>query len=134
VSKTKSKPRPKTRWPREFKLRAVARMDETGNITALAKELGVERKLLYIWRDKFQSGGAGALQPIGRPLNVAGFLEEVSSPSPPASAETRQRRIEELERKIGQQQLELDFFRAALRRVREQRLKKGGPGETPSTQ
>jgi transposase len=134
VSKTKSKPRPKTRWPREFKLGAVARMDETGNITALAKELGVERKLLYIWRDKFQSGGAGALQPIGRPLNVAGFLEEVSSPSPPASAETRQRRIEELERKIGQQQLELDFFHAALRRVREQRLKKGEPGETPSTQ
>jgi hypothetical protein len=41
VSKTKSKPRPKTRWPREFKLRAVARMDETANITALAKELGV---------------------------------------------------------------------------------------------
>jgi uncharacterized coiled-coil protein SlyX len=48
----------------------------------------------------------------------------------PASAE---RRIEELERKIGQQQLELDFFRAALRHVREQRLKKGGPGETPSS-
>jgi uncharacterized coiled-coil protein SlyX len=48
----------------------------------------------------------------------------------PASAE---RRIEELERKIGQQQLELDFFRAALRHVKEQRLKKGGPGETPSS-
>jgi hypothetical protein len=38
-----------------------------------------------------------------------------------------------LERKIGQQQLELDFFRAALRHVREQRPTKGGPGETPST-
>jgi transposase len=31
------------------------------------------------------------------------------------------RRIAELERKIGQQQLELDFFRAALRHVRELR-------------
>ena len=51
-------------------------------------------------------------------------------PGDPAAA---QRRIEELERKIGQQQLELDFFRAALRHVREQRLKEGGPGETPST-
>lgn len=133
MSKTKSKPRPKTRWPREFKLRAVARMDETANITALAKELGVERKLLYIWRDKFQSGGAGALHPIGRPLNAARFLEEVSAPSPGASAETGQRRIEELERKIGQQQLELDFFRAALQQVREQRLKKGEPGGTTSS-
>ena len=43
------------------------------------------------------------------------------------------RRIEELERKIGQQQLDLDFFRAALRHVRERRLKKGEPGDTTST-
>jgi transposase len=133
VSKTKSKPRPKTRWPREVKLRAVARMDEAANITALAKELGVERKLLYIWRDKFQFGGAEALHPIGRPLNVARFSDEVSTASPPAAADTGQRRMEELERKIGQQQLELDFFRAALRQVREQRLKKGEPGGTASS-
>jgi hypothetical protein len=31
------------------------------------------------------------------------------------------RRIADLERKIGQQQLELDFFRVALRHVRELR-------------
>ena len=43
------------------------------------------------------------------------------------------RRIDELERKIGQQQLDLDFFRAALRRVRDQRLTKAGLGETTST-
>jgi transposase len=133
VAKSKSKPRPKTRWPRVFKLRAVARMDETANITALAKELGVERKLLYIWRDKFRFGGAEALHAIGRPLNVVRFVEEAPVPSSPAAAGTEPGRIEELERKIGQQQLELDFFRAALRHVREQRLKQGEPGETPST-
>jgi transposase-like protein len=33
----------KTRWTREFKLRALARMDEAADITALAKELGVQR-------------------------------------------------------------------------------------------
>jgi hypothetical protein len=38
-----------------------------------------------------------------------------------------------LERKIGQQQLDLDFFRAALRQVREPRRKRGAPGETGST-
>jgi transposase len=133
VSKTKSEPRSKTRWPQEFKLRAVARMNEAANITALAKELGVERKLLYIWRDKFRSGGAGALHPIGRPLNVVRFFEETSASPSPAAADTGQRRIEELERKIGQQQLELDFFRAALRQVREQRPKKGEPGGTASS-
>jgi transposase len=45
-----------------------------------------------------------------------------------------QRRITELERKVGQQALELDFFRAALRHVREQRQPTGAPGETASTQ
>jgi transposase-like protein len=33
-------------------------MDETADIVALAKEFGVEPKLLYIWRDKFRSCGA----------------------------------------------------------------------------
>jgi hypothetical protein len=42
-------------------------------------------------------------------------------------------RIDELERKIGQQLLDLDFFRAALRHVREQRVRKGDPGEKPSS-
>jgi transposase len=131
--RSKTKVRAKTRWPREFKLQALARMNETANITALARELGVERKLLYIWRDKYRSGGAEALHEIGRPLNIARYFEDASAPSSPAAAGGEQRRIEELERKIGQQQLELDFFRAALRRVREQRLKKGEPGGTASS-
>ena len=46
----KPKTKTKTRWTREFKLRALARMDEAADITALAKELGVQRELLYIWR------------------------------------------------------------------------------------
>jgi hypothetical protein len=43
------------------------------------------------------------------------------------------RRIAELERKIGQQQVELDFFRQALRRVKEARRPSTGPGVTGST-
>jgi hypothetical protein len=36
----KSKPRPKTRWTREFKFGAVARMDETANFMALIRRRG----------------------------------------------------------------------------------------------
>jgi transposase-like protein len=108
-------------------------MDEAADVSALAKELGVQRELLYVWRRKFRSGGADALQAIGRPLNSDRPLEEGSVPALSPAIGAEQRRIEELERKIGQQQLELDFFRAALRHVREQRLVKGGPGETTST-
>ena len=129
----KPKTKTKTRWTREFKLRALARMDEAADVTALAKELGVQRELLYIWRRKFRSGGADALHAIGRPLNRERPFDEASIPSPCSAIVTEQRRIEELERKVGQQQLELDFFRTALRHVREQRPRKGGPGATPST-
>jgi hypothetical protein len=41
-----------------------------------------------------------------------------------------QRRIAALERKIGQQQVELDFFQRALLQVRDQRLRSGVPGGT----
>jgi transposase len=44
-----------------------------------------------------------------------------------------QRRIAALERKIGQQQVDLDFFQQALRQVRGQRLRSGVPGGTAST-
>jgi hypothetical protein len=51
----------------------------------------------------------------------------------PADLTAARQRIAELERKIGQQQLELDFFRTALRHVGEQGPKQDDPGETPSS-
>jgi transposase len=129
----KPKMKTKTRWTREFKLRALARMDEAADITALAKDLGVQRELLYRWRRKFRSGGAAGLHAIGRPSNSDQPFDEASIPSPCSVIVTEQRQIEALQRKVGQQQLELDFFRAALRHVREQRRRKGEPGAMPST-
>jgi hypothetical protein len=43
------------------------------------------------------------------------------------------KRIAELERKVGQQQIELDFFRQALRQVKEARRPNVEPGVTGST-
>jgi transposase-like protein len=128
-------PRKKRRsFTRDFKLSALKRMAETDNIHGLALELGIERKLLYCWRDAFAACGEAGLRRAGRPSgkdrSVAAALATVSDPREPMAPGVR---IEELERKIGQQQLELDFFRAALRHVREQRLKKDGSGETTST-
>jgi transposase len=123
----------KRRWSREFKEAAIARMAAAATIGELAAELGINRSLLFKWRQAYQAGGAAGLRVSGR------------SPAPPPAEVTAapvliptdltaaQRRIEELERKIGQQQLDLDFFRAALRHVRDQQPGKGKPGETPST-
>ena len=42
------------RYPREYREEAVKRMKASANITALAKELDLERRLLYRWRDEFE--------------------------------------------------------------------------------
>lgn len=115
--------RERRRYSREFKLAALARLEEAGNVTDLSRELGVAREMLYKWRAKFASGGASALSTAGRPRPAA----------LPTDAPVGSRRIAELERKVGEQQLELDFFRAALRQVRGQRRGNGGPGGPAST-
>jgi len=96
-------------------------MATADSIVALAQELGLERKLLYCWREQFEKGGSEGLRRASRPVgrgSPAGDRTEAAEPSADP-----QRRIEELERKIGQQQVELDFFRAALRQVRERRCR-----------
>jgi transposase len=121
-------------FTRAFKQSAVARMATAESIRGLAGELNVEQRMLYHWREQFQSGGQEALRRIGRPSRSEA-VEAAASRLPvdltdPTEA---QRRIAELERKIGQQQLDLDFFRAALRHVRDQLPRTGRSGETPST-
>jgi transposase len=57
-----------------------------------------------------------------------------TSGTPAASQlDAAHKRIAELERKIGQQQLELDFFRQALRQVKGARRLSDGSGVTAST-
>ena len=44
-------------FTRDFKLAALKRMAETDSIRALSQELGIERKLLYVWRDAYAEIG-----------------------------------------------------------------------------
>jgi transposase len=128
-------PRKKRRsFTQAFKQSAVARMATAESIRGLATELNVDSRVLYLWRERFQTGGLEALRRVGRPSRRdAAAIEPIAAPVDLTDAAAAQGRIGELERRIGQQQLELDFFRTALRHVRDQQPKKGGSGETPST-
>jgi transposase len=128
-------------FSREFKVGAVRRMLAGESVTALACELKFSRKDLYIWRDRLLAGGPEALRGRGRPRKAAAAdlaANEVVGQAPPATPagelEAARRRIAELERKIGQQQVELDFFRQALRQVRGARQPNAGAGVTGSTE
>ena len=121
------------RYSREFKLAALARLEEAGHVAALAKELGVRRELLHKWRAKFSVGGALALSTTGRPRPVVTPVGEGGGDRPEDEAGRNRRRIAELERKVGQQQLDLDFFRAALRQVKDRGPGSDGSGGPAST-
>jgi transposase-like protein len=108
-------------------------MAETDNIVALAAGLGIQRKQLYCWRDAYQGGGPAGLRRAGRPSRQDKMEAALAVPTVVPAPVDPARRIAELERKIGEQQLALDFFRKALRHAREQRQQKGDPGETAST-
>jgi len=121
---------PKKNWTVEFKLRAIARMDDGCGVSALASELGVGPERLYEWRRRRDAGGPDALRRMGRPRLSQPLTEAPERHPAPAGPEQR---IAELERTIGQQQLDLDFFRAALRRVAARRRTNGGSGGPTST-
>ncbi len=125
-------------FSREFKLSAVRRMLAGENVSALSRELKVLRKDLNYWRARFRSGGPDALRGRGRPRKVAvaalpagGHPTNHTTPDAPLVA--AHARIAELERKVGQQQIDIDFFRAALRQVEGTRRANAKPGVTAST-
>lgn len=116
-------------FSREFKVSAVKRMISGESAASLSQELGVPKGHLYQWCWHFRRGGAEALRPACRPRKDFGTSEL----APVDDLASARKRMSELERKIGQQQLELDFFRQALRQVEGARRPSDGPGGRAST-
>ena len=104
----------------EFKLAALGQIDEGESVARVARDFGVSRKTIYQWRDQLRQAEGLSDKPS----------ERVSRPELPAELVRARERIAELERKIGQQQVELDFFRGALRRIEASHRPSDGPGVT----
>ena len=102
---------------------ALSRLEKADNVMALARELGISRILLYRWASQVREKGEASLKPTGRPRESGGFCRPLEASE----------KIAELEGMIGRQQVELDFFRAALQQVRGPRRRNGGPGDPTST-
>jgi len=107
------------RHKREFKRLAVERMKVCDNITALARELDIEQRLLYVWKHQFE----------GRPEpRHASYVE---TPEETTERKLRQE-IAQLKQALADRALEVDFFRGALRRIEEGRQKKSSTGDPAS--
>jgi transposase-like protein len=111
------------KWRRhtvEFKKQAVERMKTCENIEALARELGIERKLLYTWKYQFEG------RPEPRHANLATTAEERKD-------KQLREEIAKLKSALAEKTLENDFFKSALRRIKEGRQPNTGTGASAST-
>ena len=107
-----------------FKLGVIERMEAGESASALSRELKIKRELLCDWRRLWRQQGTGALRRQGRPALAEALLHGAAAPKSLAEAEHK---IAELERKVGQQALELDFFGRALQRIEGSRRPNDGP-------
>ena len=101
-------------FTKEFKLAAVRRLEQGISMAEAARALEVDANVLHRWRREFRQAPGNAFSGHGKQRWSEG-------------------RIAELERKVGQQALEVDFLKACLQRIEEQRMLQaltGGPRST----
>jgi transposase-like protein len=101
-------------FTKEFKLAAVRRLEQGVSIGEAARALEVNPNVLHRWRREFRQGTGNAFPGNGK-------------------ARWSEGRIAELERKVGQQALEIDFLEGCLQRIKEQRMLQALTGNPRST-
>jgi len=102
------------RFTREFKITAVQRLQQGESVAVLARALEVNSSVLHRWREEFRHEPRRAFPGSGR-----------------RGAEPD--RVAQLERKVGQQALEIDFLKGCLQSIEEQRGLQAGELKPPST-
>jgi transposase len=103
-------------FPTAFKLKAIKRVERGDGVLPVARELGISRKILHDWIKAWKAHGPEGLnrkpgpKPGPRKLKPPPSYDDKRSALAQAKA-----RIAELERLVGRQQMDIDFFRQALR-------------------
>ena len=90
-------------FTQEFKLAAVRRLEQGVSMAEVTRGLEVSPNVLHRWRKEFRQGPGNAFPGNGKPRWAEG-------------------RVADLERKVGQQVLEIDFLKGCLQRIEEQRM------------
>jgi transposase len=89
-------------FTKEFKLAAVRRLEMGASIAEVARAFEVNPNVLHRWRREFRDGPGNAFPGTGK-------------------RRWEEHQVAQLERKIGQQTLEIDFLKGCLQRIEEQR-------------
>ena len=108
---------PRQEYSRELKIAAMREIDSGKSMAEVARMYQLSPKRLETWKGEWRAKGELAFPGKGA--------------RPPARVDAE--RIAELERKIGQQAMEIDFLKKALRRFRERPLPSVGNGGAVSS-
>ena len=101
-------------YSNEFKLAAVQPLEQGVSLGEVARALEVNPNVLHRWRREIRQGPGNAFPGNGKQRWFEG-------------------RTADLERKIGQQALEIDFLKGCLQRIEEQRMLQAVTGNPRST-
>ena len=102
------------KFTKEFKLAAVRRLETGASIAEVSRACEVNANVLHRWRREFRDGVDRAFPGLGK-------------------KKAEESHVAELERKIGQQTLEIDFLKRVLQRVEEARMLQALQATAPST-
>jgi transposase len=91
------------KFTKEFKVAAVRRLEQGVSVAEVARAMEVNPNVLHRWRRQFREAPGNAFPGNGKQRWSEG-------------------RVAELERKIGQQALEIDFLKGCLQRIEQERM------------
>ena len=89
-------------FTKELKLAAIQRLEMGASVAEVARAFEVNPNVLHRWRREFRQGPGNAFSGLGKRRWEEG-------------------RVPQLERKIGQQVLEIDLFKGCFERIDEPR-------------
>jgi len=108
---------PRQQYSRELKIACMREMDSGKSLAEIARQYQLSPKRLETWKAEWRAKGELA------------FPGKGARPQARLDAE----RIVDLERKIGQQTMEIDFLKKVLQRFKERPLPAAGNGAAGST-
>ena len=91
------------KFTKEMKLAAVQRLETGSSAAEVARAFEINPNVLHRWRKEFRHGPSNAFPGVGK-------------------RRWDETKVAQLERKVGQQALEIDFLKGCLQRIEEQRM------------
>ncbi len=101
-------------FSKEMKMAALQRLDAGASVAEVARAFEMNPNLLHRWRKEFRQGPGSAFPGMGK-------------------RRWDETKVAQLERKVGQQALEIDFLKGCLQRIEEERMLQALTGKPQPT-